>query len=681
MITPILWLLACGGGNKAADLGDVPADDTLSSETGPSYTIDDAELAFTEPGPAGFTGHGSAVSVGGVAKAMSAVTVNGVAAELDGASFSAPLDLLPGIHLVQVESTDLDGGAHSQRGSILAGDYGEPSGPSYDAVQMHLSASSIRSLGPLLEGFLTPDMLNPTIQGLNPVVDSPDAVVNLGDLRFDQAVVSLEPTDMGLLLSMELPNFVLPIDATIPDVFLGIDLDVGADVEADVWIDALVDVDTDGRGNLVVTVTHVEAELGDFDLDTGLLELIDWLFVDDDDLAVFIENQLESFGPAIGSAINGMIGGLDLATEMELMGTMVSIEPAFDHASVTSQGMALGLAVQVEADGEAPQAPGYLAFSPPPAAQGPQLHGQISDDFINRALFEVWAAGMLNLEMPLGEGPEGALLLIFGGGDEGALSLDAKLPPVWVERNGQARIQMGEVYLTVDTPGGSYGEQVELLMNLDAAAEIAFDGTAAGITLSDAQVDLVAVGSSANNDDLDVEAISAAFGIGVSIINGLLSFPLDGLVPPGALPPIDFARDPSGLGTSLDLDLGAVDVGALLGIVPPPPNLLPVPGSATVYDLDGDIADDLVEGWVCGGRTVTATGTGGTWYVAGDLVVSGTGHVVYAVDDAQVVLDGPGNTVFFDPSADVDDNDGTNTVTEIDPLELELSGAPVPGCP
>ena len=678
----MLWLMACGGGDKAGVVGSVPSDGTGTLTSEPiTYTVDDAELAFTSPGAAGFTNAGT-TALGGVAKAMAEVTVNGVQAELDGASFDAGLDLLPGIHLSEVAGTDVEGGSHSARGSILAGDYADPSGPNYDAMQMHLSDSSIRGLGSLVSAFVTPDLLNPTIQGLNPVVDSPDAVVYLGDLRFDEAIVSLEPSAQGLLISMELPNFVLPIDATIPDALpFGIDLDLSADVEADVLLTAIVDVSTDGRGNLVVTVTDVVAELGDFDLDTGLLELVDWLVLDDDDLADFLESQLTALGPALGGAINGMLADLDLSMETELLGNPVGMQIAFDHADVTAQGMAMSLAIDVDVASLGTDAPGHLTFAAPPAAQGPQLHGQIADDFINRALFEFWAGGALNLEMPIGDGPEAALMLIFGGGDEGALALDARLPPVWVERNGDSRLQMGEVYLTVDTPGGSYGDQVELLMNLDAKAEISFDGTAAGIVLSDAQVDMIAVGSSVGNEDLDVDALASAFGIGVGIINGLLSFPLDGLVAPGALPPIEFARDPSGLGTTLDLDLGAVDMLALMGIVPPPPNDVPVPGTVTVYDIDSDVPDDLVQGWICDDQVVNVTGASGTWWVEGELTVAGTGHIVYAVDNSDVVLDGPGNTVFFDPGASITDNDGTNTLTEIDPLALELSGAPVPGCP
>lgn len=676
----LLALVACGGGKGSATIGPVGSDGTTTTPP-VEYTIEQAELAFTDPGPAGFTGHGSAVALGGVAKAMQQVTVAGVPATLDGAGFTADLDLLPGIHVIEVEATDVEGGAHSDRGAILAGDFAAPDGPNYDAIQMHMSEASIRALGTVLEGFITPDVLDPTIQGLNPVVDSPDAIVTLGNLTFDTAEVDLSPTAQGLRLEMLLPGFVLPIHATVPDVFLGIDVNVSADLRADLWISALVDVTTDGRGHLVVNVSDVEADLGDFDLDTGLLELIDWIFIDDADLAAYLETQFTAFGPALANGINGMLGGLDLTTEMDLMGTMVRLQPAFDRAIVDTDGMYLSMAFDVSVDEVLTHAPGHLHFDAPAPQLGQKLHAQISDDFLNRTLHEVWAGGMLDLEMPIGDGPEATLLLLFGGRDEGALVLDARLPPVFVDRNGEGRLQMGELYLTIETPGGSYGEKVELLLTLDARADLAFDGDTASVALSDAQVDLVAVGDSADNPDLDTETLSAAFGAAVGIINGLLSFPLDGMVKPGTLPSAEFSRDPSGRGTAVDLDLGQIDLEGLLGFVPTPPNDVPVDAAAKVYSVDIEVSDVSAMGWVCPTTTVTASGNWGTWWVEGGVIASGNGHVLYAVDGSHVVLETPGHTVFADPGASVDDRDGTNTVTFLDPLELDLSTAPSPGCP
>ena len=683
----ILWLaLACGGGDKGALTADdtTGSDPTTSSHTTSSVPApSEPALAFTDPGPAGYASSGS-VAIGGVADLMTEVTVNGAPASVAANRFEALFDLEPGMHGFFVDGVDENGDAHRHQGAILAGTFADASGPSYDAVQLHLGPAACSQLGPLVGGFITPDILNPVLQGLNPVVDSSDAVVSLGNIRFDEAIVDVVPTDQGLLLSLDLPGFVLPIDATIVDALpFGIDLDIGVDVEADVTLDLLLDLDTDGRGNLLIDVKAVEAELGEFDLDTGLLELIDWLFLDDDDLAEFLETQLENLGPALGGVLADTLKGLDLGMETELLGAQMSLQPAFDHADVTGDGVYLSLAMALEVDAPTPDAPGHLAFATPPSAVQDHVQVQISDDFMNRALFELWSGGALNLELDLSEGAASTVLLLFGGGDEGTLSLDPRLPPVWVERNGQGRMQMGEVYLTVETPGGDFGDKVELLMNLDAAAEVSFDGTAAGVVLSDAQVDMVAVGASVDNDELDVEALQSAFGIGIGVINGLLSFPLDGLVPAGALPALAFERDPSGLGTRLELDLSQVDVNALLGLPEPPLTDVPVPATATPFPDDAEVVDDQVVGWVCDNSEVVVTGLDGTWYVAdgGELVLQGTGHTVYVANDGRVTLEAPSNTVQADPGARVDDDDGTNVITVVDPTTLDLTNAPAYGCP
>jgi len=682
MTMTLLWLLAaCGGGDKT--LAEVPAGDPATSTSLTTSTVPvptTPELWFTDPGPAGYASSGT-VTIAGDAALMNSVTVNGVAATVADHRFEADFDLLPGIHGMWIEGVDEQGEAHAHQGAILAGTFAEPSGPSYDALQLHLGEGALAEIGPVVTALLTPDLINPVIQGLNPVVDSSDARVNLGDIRFDDAIVQASPTDQGLLLSMELPGFVLPIDAKIIDALpLGIDVNLDVDVEADLTLDVLIDLDTDGRGNLLVDIKHVQADLGEFDLDTGLLELIDWLFVDDDDLAVFIETQLENLGPSLDGAIGDMLNGLDLSMETELLGAQLSMQPAFDAASVDAEGVYLSIAVALEVDGPAPDAPGHLAFPTPPSTVHDQVQMKISDDFMNRALFEMWAGGAMNLEMDLSEGPASTLLLLFGGGSEGALALDPQLPPVWIERDGQGRLQMGEVLFTVETPGGDLGERVELLMNLDAAAEVSFDGTSAGVVLSDTVVEMVAVGESAGNEDLDVDSLAGAFSVGIGIINGLLEFPLDGLVPAGSLPAIAFERDPSGLGTQLELDISEVDVPTLLGL---PVHEVPVPATAVPYAKDAEISDDQVVGWVCDDAEVTALGNDGTWFVAsgGRLNVEGTGHQITVVDKGDVVLDAPKNAVQADPGADVDDNDGSNVVTVVDPTTLDLTNAPAYGCP
>ncbi len=122
--------------------------------------------------------------------------------------------------------------------------------------------------------------------------------------------------------------------------------------------------------------------------------------------------------------------------------------------------------------------------------------------------------------------------------------------------------------------------------------------------------------------------------------------------------------------------------GAGTGAGYPYSGVVTVPGTAEVHDDDLVVADDNHEGWACSRDEVEVDGNTGTWYIddRGELVVRGTGHVIDAVDNAEVTLEAPGNTVYADPGADIQDDDGTNTVIVIDPLEFDLTVAPQPGC-
>ena len=246
---------------------------------------------------------------------------------------------------------------------------------------------------------------------------------------------------------------------------------------------------------------------------------------------------------------------------------MASTWPAFASASTDASGLALGLAVAVDVDAPAPDAPGHLHFPPPTPADGRDLTVQLADDFVNRALFELWAAGALDIELPLNDPASLIILGVFGGVGSGTLRLEAGLPPVWLERDGATRLQLGGAKLTVDTPNGKYGEQVEMLLDLDAAAEVTLTAEAAGVVLSDPVVGMVLTGASADVPELaeNLDAIEGAFGLGLGIINDLLAFPLDGFLGPDVtLPALDLRRDPSGVGLVTDLKLSEIDILAIL---------------------------------------------------------------------------------------------------------------------
>jgi hypothetical protein len=685
MFPSILALIACSS-SLGPEAGG-PTDDGLPG-AGPGPT----ELRFTDPVAGAYLPAGSQRIVG-IGRHLAEVLVDGEAADLRDGMFLVDRELRPGLNTFSATGTDADGAAYAATASVLAGEFEAPEGVIRDAVQVHVSAAALSGLGSVVGTMFDPATLNAELAAQNPVMDTPEAEVNLGTLTFGTPLVELVPRAGVLDVTVVLPQFQLPIDARIRDALpFGIDLELGVDLECD-EVRLQLPLQLEARnGELAVHVGRMDAQLSSFDLDTGILELIDWLFVDDDDLAVMIEDALAQMGPEIDAMVQEMLGELDLELETELMEKQVTLAPRFDQVYVSPDGVSLSLGMALDVAGAEASGPGHLTAPPPPPSMGPDVRVQVADDLLNRALYELWAGGALDLELPLGA-EEAAILLLFGGSGTGTLKMASALPPVWVEEAGVGRMQLGEVALTVETPGGQYGEVVELVMALDAKADLAISAEEAGIVLSDGRVTMRLAGASVGDEVLaeKLPSLAAAFGIGIGFVNELLVFPLTDVVPAGTvLPPISLLRDPSGRGSVIELT--ADDLSALLplltGETPPPPppplppNEVPVPATAQVLDQDEDRTTDADVAWICERDDVTTSGDGGTWYVSEDasLVISGTGHVVYAADGADVTLEAPGNTVYVDPGASVDDRDGTNVVLEVDPLSLELSGAPVPGC-
>lgn len=675
----LLWLWGCGTTTGKGEQDGFPSDPN-------SGAVKDPSLVLTSPGAASFVAAGPRV-ISGSLSGLDSVDVNGQPAEIDAGSFEVTLPLLEGMTTVIASGTS---GALTLQDSwsLVAGDFAAPSGSVADAVQVAIDAESVGSLGSLVDDLLDPTALSGSLTALNPVLDSPTAQINLTGLDFGEVEIALSPGAGVIDLSISIPDFVLGLEATVYDVLpFGADLTLDPDIVAsEVLLSTTLDLEPDGEGGIDASVGPMQVEIIDFDLDTGVLELVDWLFLDDDDLRVFLEQELASLGTIIEPAIDEQLAAFDLAVETELLGASLSLTPSIDRIDIDPSGVAMSVGVSIEVEGEELDLPGHLSLPPPPGPAPEQVAVTLSDALMNRALYELWAAGAVDLSLPL-DADDAAILFLFGGQGQGNLSMSSALPPVFIERDGVARLQLGEMALTVDTPGGSYGERVELIVALDAKVDISIGAQSAGLVLSDADVHMRLAGDSVGDAALQeaLPSMQAAFGLGIGVINEQLSFPVADLLGGVVLPEIVLSRDPSGLGATTQLPLSALL--SLAGLAPeeePPPPLseVPIPPSAIVSDGDAEYEIDNAEGWICGGDEVEVRGDSGVWFVEEDaeLRLIGTGHTVYATSGAYVRLDDPGNVIYADPGAEIDDRDGTNTVTTVDPLSFDTSVAPTPGC-
>ncbi|MCB9674895.1 MAG: hypothetical protein H6737_07245 [Alphaproteobacteria bacterium] len=693
----LLVLFGCGS------VGGLQGEDGQDPENvGPGAK---PELTIDAPAAASYLTTAS-VSVTGAAADMESVTVNGVPATLSGGTYSANQSLVKGLNLFDVRGTDIEGRPHRRLRSALKGEFHPPSGFVGSALQVHLGASELDAVTPLLGGIVDPAALSDQVVAMNPVVDDGSMVANVTGVTFAEPIIIATPVEGLLDVAITLPAFEIPIEVETTVLFFPIGLD-GALRTDELVVTTSVALAPDGQGGLDVQLVDTTIEMVNFEIDiSGLADFIEDAFMSDEEAELMVAAQLDGVVASLQTTIDEMIAGLDLSLETELMGQQLALDTSFSAAGVDSTGIWLGLDVQADVSGASVAGAGHLYQGAPTAMGGDTVTVQVADDFMNRFLHELWGAGAVDIDLPIEPtGLESALLLMFGGqqGQAGSLSLRSALPPTWIGRGGDSRLQLGEVVMTVETPGGEYGDVVELAMAVDAKAEFAITETGAGIVLSDADITLEPLGEGEKIDALraKVPELQTAMGIGIGLLNDMLSFPIEGF-DTSVLPELGIVRDPSDRGLMLQISLADLDLGALLGGTPvepdpgtdpnadpnPPAPTVPeamevaIPDTAVVYDSDGTVDFDGETGWVCRNDDIEVLGNDGTWYVdnRGEVTLVGTGHTVYAHDNADVILLSTGNTVYADVGADVDDQDGTNTIIWVDPMTFDTSLAPADGC-
>ncbi|MCA9566928.1 MAG: hypothetical protein KC656_03760 [Myxococcales bacterium] len=702
----------------------MPADADVNGEDpglngAPSALTAGARLSISAPGPASYLATGPSTASGDAVQ-IGSVTVNGDAATVSGDAWEAQVTLARGLNVLEVLGTEADG-THRAVRSALAGEFEAPTGFVDGAVQLHLATSVLDQLAPLAEQMLDPVGLSAQVTANNPVLVDGSMEVSALAVEFSGADVSLVPTDGSLQLTVTISDFHIPLS------IIGAPLDFDA---GDMTADALTI--TSGitiaavDGELDVQLVSPAAAFTAFDVEVN--NVLANLFIDPADMEGDVLAQLD---PLLQSTIPGMISGflddLDLTVETEVLGQPLTVLPRFASVAISPAGIGLGVDVDLDAPGVLATGAGYLHAGPPAATTGDGVLVQVADDLANRALHELWGAGVLDLEIPVAPGDLTAFLLgAVGGvnGTGGSLGLSPRLPPVLVETSAGARLQLGEVDLTLGTPGGAFGDEVLFTVTIDAAADLVLADGAAGIVLSDAHVTAVPRGASASIPEVldTVDAVEAALQLGMGTINDMLSFPLGEVT----LPALTITRDASGLATDASLSAEAL-LGLLEGVevplptppedpvvtdppedpvvtdppedpvvtdppedpvVMPPPPLwgqpyeVSVPSDATVYDDDWAVDIDDHTAWVCGFDDVVAYGDYGTWYLNryADLDLHGSGNIVYARRGADVKLYGTDNIVYADDDADIDDYVGGNTIYIVDPLTFDTSDAPDDGC-
>lgn len=433
-------------------------------------------LRLDNPTPAAWLATGS-TEVFGTAEHLEALTVNGIAAQRKGTSFSSQLDLPRGISMVEASGTDFRGDVHFVRHGVIAGTFAEAAGAVEDGVRIRVNQGGLDRVLDAVADQLIASEIEAMAFAANPVYSDAygiagwDAVtVNADIIRVSFSPVrgAADPTPGQLAIEVTIPNLELGVKG-YGDV-------VGWNYDTDVWfwtdravITGMVEVKAEG-GRLVADLPAAQVQLAGFGWDTSLLpgDLETYLFVDA--VRGFIEDQLaDAMIAQVPPLLEEQLAGLDLSYETELLDRPVSVRADFAAATIDEDGLEVVLDLDVAIPGSgAHEDAGYLVAEGGPAQLStiPDIALGLHDDLLNRVLFEAWRAGMLEMTMSTEDGSLSPLMLMQLHAEEGTVAVRADLPPVIVEKAGGLQAQVGELIVDIHTPGGEMGENLQLALNV-----------------------------------------------------------------------------------------------------------------------------------------------------------------------------------------------------------------------
>ncbi len=402
------------------------------------------------------------------------VTVNALPATLaEDGTFHTPLPLGRGLNLIEALGVSSEDSTFD-RIAVLAGPWMDPAQPIDEGLLLRLNDSGLDLATDYAAGLVNPETLNESVTAQNPVYEDSyglwgwDAVEISGDIEeitFSKVQIEATPSSGLMALEVTIPD--LYVDLQAYGEIIGIDFDTDASLsstKAVITGDLLLDVD--GAGGLAVALSGPQVDLKGFSYDTSLLpwDIEDHLFVDSvrDAVEGLLIEKIEELVPPL---LEDLLTGLDLSFELDLMGAPLTITAEFTRAAIDRDGVALSTLVNASAPPVGDKVySGFLgsrSTTPDLDTRSP-VSGAISDDLVNRILFEAWRAGVLDMFLSTADGSLQPLLLLPLKAEEGSIQLTANLPPVAIEVDGGLQLQVGEIQVDILTPGGELGEFLQV---------------------------------------------------------------------------------------------------------------------------------------------------------------------------------------------------------------------------
>jgi len=530
--------------------------------TGDGMAAVDPTLELVTPQAAAWLPVGP-TPVSGLVQDVRAVKVNGQAATVgDGGTFAGQADLVRGVNVVEARGTAVNGDELYVRHGVLAGSFDKASGAIPEAAVVRLNQGGLDRLVGMVGGLVDPATLNDSLAGINPVYEDSyglwgwDAVTISADVdsvSFDAPVLHVTPSSGKLQLSGSIPNLFVDAQATGDVVGIGFDTDVSMWASSADFVGTVSVGARDGR--LVVSLDEVSMDLVGFGYDTSLLpgDIESYILVDT--LRATIEDQVVAMvQDQVPALLDEALGGLDLSFSTKLMDTPLDVSAAVARAGVDSDGIELGLDLDVDMPDAGVHGEGVLGSDggSPSVDRHADLGAAVSDDLLNRMLYEAWSAGILNLSLSTDDGSLQPFLLTPLHATQGTISVQADLPPVVVQDHGGLQAQVAELMVTIDTPDGELGTHLVIAVTAYANLDLVYADGEIGLDLGDVNLSLMVRESDwgASNDAV-TQLVEQMLPLDLMLgLLGNISFPvpaIQGLT----LDAVVVTRDPSGVYTGV----------------------------------------------------------------------------------------------------------------------------------
>ncbi len=537
----------------------------------PTPTVVAPSIDVDSPAPGAFVDEG-ALHVVGQVTGLTDVTVNGAPAQLVGSHFDGVVDAGRGMVPIEVVGRDRNGNAWTRSYTVLAGEFAEAEGPIEDALLLRLNRQGLADIGELISGLLVPaDLLYDMTSTGYPVfnvyddsiwpLDDTNVDIYLTDLQFDPLVVSATPSNDLLHLDVRLPSLYVELETwgTIP-LLSNTEGDRIVMSAEEVHITADITMEVGPDGAVTASLENPSVQMPGFEISWEYLwDGVDWVL----DLFLDLQTMMEdafvgALETSVPTLLSSVFGAFNTTFEMPILDKTVSMRMQLSDIRADPDGIAFGahLAVNVPG-GRARPGGGWLtssrAVDPSPSRTAP-LSAAISDDFLNRAMYEMWSGDLISMTLSTEDGSLDALMLAPLGATAGSVTVNAGLPPAIVERDGQFVAQLGEVALRLDTPGGDKGDFLDVVLGGESALEVTIEDNELRLDIGTPDLRFAVVDSDwgASNDTITTLLEQQLPLDVILLLLGEIAFPLPE-IPEITIQRATAERDPSGVHTDLEI--------------------------------------------------------------------------------------------------------------------------------